>query len=174
MTSAFPRPGPAFALALAATLLTPPTNPLAAQLPGDPIFSRRTTLRGEFLEKTLVDVKQTLDRWRGAFEPGRKPAWDALLVPDAMYSPLAGWLAAGPAVVDSLGALAPKMSGYGLSILDLDASGSMAFVFASVHYQLMTATGRQTVWADASIVLVERGSTWRVRSYLERPRPEIP
>lgn len=169
------RTSAARSLLLAAALLGGAGHDAAAQLPGDPIFARRTTLRGEFLEKTLADVKRALDRWRDAFSADRRrPTWEAVMVPDASFSPLAGWLALGPAAADSLQAVAPRVSGYGFSILDFDASGSMAFVYASVHYQLATATGQQLVLADASIVLVERGSSWKVRSYLERPRPDVP
>jgi hypothetical protein len=83
--------------------------------------------------------------------------------------PQGGWSAG----LDST-AFLPRLSGYGRFILDFDASGSMAYVYASVHSQTATTAGRQSVGAEASIVLVQRGSSWQIRSYLERPRSPLP
>jgi hypothetical protein len=50
----------------------------------------------------------------------------------------------------------------------------MAYVFGQVYYQLGSATVRRSIAGDLTLVLVQRGDTWKIRSYVERPRLDSP
>lgn len=142
---------------------------LVAQLPGDPLFAERRSLRGEFLAHTLGEVTPVLETWERHLDRGDAGRAGQLLTEDALWMPAEGWIARGRAeATDSLASRLPGLSAYGLTPLDFDASSSLAYVLASVHYQLAAGPGRRTFRGLALIVLRREGANWRIRSYLER------
>jgi hypothetical protein len=154
---------------LAALLVTP--GIAAAQMPTESAFASRKSFREEFLEHTLPEVNRALQAWTKAVESRNLKDIKRLATEDVLFAPLEGWLAKGPEALDSLKTYLPRVSAFGITLFDFDAGGSMASVYASIYYQLATGATRETVVADAAIVLVQRGSVWQIRSYVERPRP---
>lgn len=154
---------------LGLALLAGPSQ-IAAQLPSDPLFAERRSLRTEFLNHTLNEVRPVLDDWQRLVEKADPGLAVQALTEDALFMPLDGWIARGrPGVGDSLRAWLPRLSAYGLTLLDFDAGSSLVYVLASVHYQMAMASGRRAVQGLALIVLRRDGRQWRIRSYLERP-----
>jgi ketosteroid isomerase-like protein len=144
---------------------------LAAQLPGESVFSSRRSFRDEYLAKTWEDIQVSLTDWSQAVARSDAKTLRALLTPDALFAPLEGWLAKGGEVLDSLASYTPRLSGYSVIPIDFDASGAMAYVFGSALYQILGTNGqRSSPQVDVTIVLVQRGELWKVRSYIERPR----
>lgn len=148
-------------------------NPAAAQIPGESVFSNKGNVHDEFLAKALEEVRLDLTRWNAAINRGDPKKLKELTVPDLFLGPSEGWLARGPEAFDSIAVYVPRMGGYLATIIDFDASGSMAYVYASVRYQYAGAKGREYRDCEATIVLVQRGDTWKVRSYIERPRLDL-
>jgi ketosteroid isomerase-like protein len=154
--------------------LTAAPGDLQAQIPGESVYGSKTTFRQEYLERTFREVTQALDDWTKAVERGDPKRIKKLVAEELLFSPLSGWLARGKDAIDSLASYLPRISSFGISPFDFDASGAMASIYASVYYQLARGDVRETVVADAVIVLLQRGDTWKVRSYVERPRPVEP
>ncbi|MFN0180848.1 MAG: nuclear transport factor 2 family protein [Gemmatimonadales bacterium] len=157
-------------IAVLVALLTTP-GIAAAQLPTESAFASRKSFREEYLEHTLLEVNRALLAWTKAVETRNLKDIKRLATDDLLFGPLEGWLAKGPEALDSLKSYLPRISAFGITLFDFDAGGSMASVYASIYYQLATGATRETVIADAAIVLVQRGPVWRIRSYVERPRP---
>lgn len=161
--------GPVGRALLGLALLAGP-RPIAAQLPSDPLFAERRSLRAEFLNHTLSEVRPVLDDWQRLVEKADPGPAAQSLTEDALFMPLDGWIARGrPEIGDSLRAWLPRLSAYGLTLLDFDASSSLVYVLASVHYQVARPPGRRAVQGLALIVLRRDGRQWQIRSYLERP-----
>jgi|GEM_PF-2453329 len=144
-----------------------------AQIPTDPVFTSRRTFREEHLERTYGETRAAMQRLLAAVDAKDNKAIRRLLTEDLLFAPLEGWLATGSAALDSVARFLPRVSGLGFTPLDFDASGSMAAVFGAVFYQLGSGTGRTAVTADATIVWVQRGRDWQVRSWVERPRARV-
>lgn len=143
---------------------------LAGQLPSDPLFAERRSLRTEFLNHTLNEVRPVLDDWQRLIEAADPAPAAQALSEDALFMPLDGWIARGrPEITDSLRTWLPRLSAYGLTLLDFDAGSSLVYVLASVHYQVARSPGRRAVQGLAVILLRRDGRQWRIRSYLERP-----
>lgn len=169
------RPRPLFVLAAWATFGAISAPAVSAQIPGQSVFESHRSLREEFLAKTLADVKAATTDWTAALNAKSKARIAAFVEEGALAASLEGWLVQGrAAVVDSLVAFAGRSSAYGLTILDFDAGGSMAYVFGQVYYQTTGAEGRRPVVADVTMVMVQRGQYWKVRAYIERPRLDGP
>ncbi len=144
---------------------------LVAQVPGESVSGSRSNFRQEYLDHTYREISKALDGWTKAIEKRDAKPIRKLLVDDLLFSPLDGYLVRGQTAVDSLANYLTRVSAFGVSPFDFDASGAMASVYASVYYQLVGPGASQTVIADAAIILVQRGSDWKIRSYVERPRP---
>lgn len=145
----------------------------AAQLPGESVFSGKGNIRSEFLAKTSEDVRRSLADWNVAVNRADPKVLKSLVVADLFLGPLEGWLVKGPEALDSLAAYFPRIAGYSVTTLDFDASGSIAYVYAAVRYQYSTPKGHDYRDVEATIVLLQRGDVWKIRSYVERPRPEV-
>ena len=143
-----------------------------AQLPGESVFSEKGNLRSEFLVKTYDDVRRSLAGWAEAVNRADPKALKQLVVPDLFLGPIEGWLVKGPEALDSLGRYFPRFSGYSVTVLDFDASGSIAYVYATVRYQYSTPAGHDYREVDGTFVLLQRRDSWKVRSYVEKPRVE--
>lgn len=155
---------------LAGLLLAPPS--LRAQIPGESVFNSRASIRQEYLEHTYREVTKAIQDWTKAVGSGDPRRVKRLVSDELLFGPLGGgWLARGKEALDSLETYFPRVSAFGISSFDFDASGGMAYVYASVYYQVAEGTTRETITADATIVFVQRGDTWKIRSYIERPRP---
>ena len=146
---------------------------LRGQIPGESVFESRKSFRQEYLDHTYREVARAIGDWTKAVERGDAKRIKKLAVEDLLFSPLAGSLTRGPKAVDSLVSYLSRVSSLGISPFDFDASGAMASVYASVYYQFARGETRETVTVDASIVLVQRGDTWKIRSYVERPKPAL-
>ena len=147
-------------------------QPALAQLPGESVFAGKANIRAEFLAKTFEDVRRSLTDWNAAVNQHELKAFKDLVAPDLFLGPIEGWLAQGPEALDSLASYFPRMAGYSASPIDFDASGSIAYVYAAVRYQFTTPKGRDYRDVEATIVLVQRGDVWKVRSYVERQRAD--
>jgi len=144
---------------------------MAQQHPGEPVTRSNVSLRKEFLAVTYKEAEAALADWLRAIDRQDTAAVRKLLAEQVRFSPAQGWVAVDPAeVVDRMADWLPTVSGYGFSIVDFDASASLAYLFGSVHYQRRGGGQEGVVVADATLVLARRGSRWLVRSYLERPR----
>ncbi len=133
---------------LVGVLLAP--GVLHAQLPGDPLVSSRTSFRQEYLDHTYKENSKSIAELIEAVERGDPKRIKKLVSEELLFSPLAGWVVRGTEAVDSLATFLPRVTSLGISPFDFDASGGIV---------------------DAAIVLIQRGDTWKVRSYVERPRP---
>src|SRR5262245_54318152 len=156
-------------LAVAASLTT---SRLWAQLPGESVYAPKTSMRQEFLIHAFEEVKVALEDWQKHVREQDLKDLKNTFVDDAIFAPLEGWIAKGKAeIADSLASYLPRLSAFGLVTLDFDASGGLSYVFGTAHYQigLPGKTERKAVAAEVVIILVQRGATWRVRSYVERP-----
>lgn len=148
-----------------------PAAAALAQIPNEPA---RDNLRAEFLARTYEDVRVSLADWTAAINGGDPKRIKTLVVPDLFLGPLEGWLAHGPEAVDSATTYFRRMAAYRATPLDFDASGSIAYLYASVVYQYTTPKGRDYREVDAIIVLNQRGDVWKIRSYVEKARPAGP
>lgn len=146
---------------------------LAAQLPTDPVFTSRRTFREEHLERVFTETRATLQAWNKAIDRRDWKALQRLVTPDLLLVPSDGWMATGPAALDSLRSLLPRLSAFGVTPMDFDASGSMASLYGGVYYQLAAGQTRHAVSADVAIVMVQRGKEWQIRSFIERPRAKV-
>lgn len=145
----------------------------AAQMPTDPVGMSRRTFREEHIERTYTETRAAMTAWIKAIDTKDKKAIRRMVTDDVLFAPSEGWMALGPAALDSLATWTPRLSALGFTPIDFDASGSMATVYGGVYYQLASPAGRATVSADATIVWVQRGRDWRIRSWVERPRARL-
>jgi len=165
---------PATAILCAAVALTGVTPSARAQLPGESVYSSKMSMRQEFLAHAYEEVRATLDLWQQSLRVQRVKDLVSILADEVIFTPVEGWTARGKAdAADSLTRYVPRLSAYGLTPIDFDASGGLAYVFGATHYQIgVPGNGdRRTVTAEVVIVLVQRGPTWKLRSYVERRDP---
>jgi len=89
-------------------------SPARGQIPGESVYGTRTSMRQEFLTHAFDEVKSTLDLWQQRVRTRDLKAIKAALADDAIFAPLAGWIARGRAEVgDSLAAYLPRLSATG-------------------------------------------------------------
>lgn len=158
---------------LVVLLIVSPGATATAQIPGESIFSNKGNVRDEYVAKAYEEVRRSLSEWNDAINRGDSKKLRSLVTPDLFLGPAEGWLARGPEALDSLAVYAPRMGGYLATIIDFDASGSIAYVYASIRYQYAGSKGRQYRELEAAMVLFQRGDQWRLRSYIERPRLDL-
>jgi ketosteroid isomerase-like protein len=141
-------------------------------LPGESVYAPKTSMRQEFLIHAFEEVKVALESWQKRVREQDLKDLKTSFADDAIFAPLEGWIARGKAEIgDSLASYLPRLSAFGLVTLDFDASAGLAYVFGTAHYQigLPGRNDRKAVAAEVVIILVQRGPSWRVRSYVERP-----
>ena len=145
-------------------------TPLAAQIPGESIFSNKGNVRDEYLAKAYDEIRRSIADWNAAINQRDPKRLKSLVTADLFLGPVEGWLVRGHEALDSLAVYSPRMGSYLATIIDFDASGSMAYVYTSVRYQYAGPKGREYRDIEATMVLFQRRDQWKVRSYLERPR----
>ena len=143
-----------------------------AQLPGQSVYESRKNLREEVRARAYEEVKPVLADWSSLIAKKDRAQLDKMMMDAMVFSPL-GLSAEGRAmVVDTLASWLPRIGGYHLTPLDLDASGNLAYVFGMLRYDRRGADGTtKAIDAEWVMILYLWGRTWKVRSYLERAGP---
>ena len=143
---------------------------LAAQYPGAELIPPYEQVRAQYVALIYREVLPVITRWRESFDRADLKTLSAMLESDALFSPIEGWIARNRVeVTDSLRPRLSRIHGYIPRPYDFSASGNMAYVFGHLGYALTDAGGvHRDVRGTFTMILFQRGKTWRVRSYVER------
>ena len=156
-------------LALIAGLATLSTT-LLAQYPGQIVEAPYERVRSQYVSLMYSEILPVLESWRSSFEKGDLKRLVGLLEPDALYSPVEGWITRDRNEArDSLATRLPSIRGYFPTPFDFTASGNLAYIFGRLGYSVVESGGlTREVRGTFTMVLFLRGNGWKVRSYVER------
>jgi ketosteroid isomerase-like protein len=152
-------------------LLVAAPGAASAQVPGESVYEERRSLREEYRAVAYEEVKQSVAEWVDNLNAHKLNELRKGVTSTVYFAPV-GWNASGlPSFTDSLTRRLPALGGFHFTLLDFDASGSLAYALADVRYHVDPGSGAMPsgdVNVEAVIVFFRAGPRWKIRSYLER------